>query len=245
MAGKKWRREVSADPRSFRRGPGTKSPRRAILIVTEGSVTEPTYFKALRRKLSLPTVEVAILPMGSGDPQRLVDYALGEAEKRRSTSKAGKLSNAKAAKFDDVWIVFDTDIPVQHGRYSAGLAFAEVNGVQVAPSTPCFEYWLLLHKAYTTAPMPKCEHVIPKLTAALGQKYSKDAEESKKVIPPLLEALDLARANALKVRKHHAEAGTVAPANPSTEVDRLIDLLDPPPHPSKMKKRPTRKKPTS
>lgn len=244
MAGKKWRKEVSSDPRSFRRPRGSRPPATAILIVTEGEVTEPTYFEALRRRLSLPTVEVAILPRGCGDPVRLVEYALDEAEKRRQAFKSGKLSHAKAAKFDKLWIVFDTDIPVEHGRLANGLALAVANGVQVAHSTPCFEYWLLLHRDYTTAPMPKCADVIPRLSEAIGQKYAKDAEESKKLIPPLLDGLVLARANAEKVRRHHASSGTVEPGNPSTEVDRLIDALDPPPKTEMMKKHTKRSAPT-
>jgi len=245
MAGKKWRKEVSSDPRSFRRPRGSRPPAKAILIVTEGEVTEPTYFEALRQKLSLPTVEVAILPKGCGDPRKLAEYALDEAKERKKLFRSGKLGNAKAAKFDELWIVFDTDIPVEHGRLANGLAFAAAKGVQVAHSTPCFEYWLLLHKDYTTAPMPKCADVIPRLSEAIGQKYAKDAEESKKLIPPLLEGLVLARTNAEKVRKHHASSRTVAPGNPSTEVDRLIDALDPPPKEDKTKKRFTRKRPTS
>lgn len=247
MAGKKWRKDVPSDPRSFRRPKASRPPAKAILIVTEGEVTEPNYFEVLRRKLSLLTVEIAILPKGCGDPRRLAEHALDEAKKRKMLFSSGKLGNAKAAKFDELWIVFDTDIPVEHGRFADGLAFAAAKGVQVAHSTPCFEYWLLLHREYTTAPMPKCADVISKLAAALGQKYAKDAEESKKLIPPLLDGhgLATARANAERVRKHHAEAGTVAPPNPSTEVDRLIDALDPPPKPEMMKKRTKRTGPPS
>jgi len=228
MAGKKWRKDVSSDPRSFRRPQGSRPPAKAILIVTEGELTEPTYFEVLRRKLSLPTVEVAILPKGCGDPKRLAEYAVEEARKRREVFKSGKLGNAKAAKFDELWIVFDTDIPVEHRRYADGVAFAESKGVKLAHSTPCFEYWLLLHKTYTTAPMPKCADVIPRLTAAIGEKYEKDANASKALIPPLVDDFALARVNAAKVRQHHSSAGTIAPANPSTEVDQLVDALAPP-----------------
>jgi hypothetical protein len=242
-----WRKNVSSDPRSFRRPKASRPPAKAILIVTEGEVTEPTYFEVLRRKLSLLTVEVAIVPKGCGDPRRLAEYALDEAKKRKKLFISGKLGNAKAAKFDELWIVFDTDIPVEHGRLADGLAFAAAKGVQVAHSTPCFEYWLLLHRDYTTAPMPKCADVIPRLSQVIGQDYTKNANESKTLIPPLLNdsSLATARANAERVRKHHAEAGTVAPPNPSTEVDRLIDALDPPPMEDKTKKRFTRKRSTS
>jgi len=244
MAGKKWRKVIPSDPRSFRRKKGSRPPAKAILIVTEGEVTEPTYFEVLRRKLSLPTMEIAILPKGCGDPRRLAEHAVEAAGRRRADAKSERLSFSKAAKFDELWIVFDTDIPVQHGRFADGMAFAESRGVKAAHSSPCFEYWLLLHKAYTTAPMPKCADVIPRLSEALGTKYEKDAEVSRALIPPLLDGIALARESAEKVRSHHAAAGTVEPANPSTEVDRLIDVLDPPPKEPKKRRKPTSEMPS-
>jgi len=228
MSSRKWRKQLASEPASFHRRHGSKPPGKAILIVTEGKVTERIYFEALKRKLALATVEISIVPGGFGDPRRLAEYALEEQAERVAQFKSGRLSFSKAAKFDEIWIVFDTDVPVQHGRYADGVAFAKSKKIKIADSTPCFEFWLLLHKTYTTAPMPKCAEVIPRLSEALGRKYAKDAEESKELIPPLLDGLASAREGAKRVRAHHARSGTPHPANPSTAVDRLTDALDPP-----------------
>ncbi|MEI6674956.1 MAG: RloB family protein [Verrucomicrobiota bacterium] len=225
MAGKKWKKHIAADPRSFRRPRGSKRPGTSILIVTEGQVTEPVYFHALKQKLHLSTVEIEVVGAGKGDPRRLAESAIEGRKKRKKAARDGSLSFSKATDFDKLWIVFDTDVPVEHSRFHDGVAFAKSNGVETAHSTPCFEYWLLLHLDYTTAPMAKFVDVKPRLEKALERDYAKDCKESAKLIPPLLNNLDDAVSRAQQVREHHDTAGTPAPANPSTEMDRLIECI--------------------
>ena len=222
MAGRKWKKRIDSDLRSFRRPRGSKPPAKAILIVTEGEVTEPVYFEALKNKLNLQTVEIEVVGSGKGDPRRLAEAALEERKKRKKANRQGTLTLSKAPDFDELWIVFDTDVPVEHGRFHDGVAFAEAKGVKVADSSPCFEYWLLLHLDYTTAPMAKFADVKPRLQEALGGAYTKDCKQSARQIPPLLEKLEAAIEGAERVRKVHVEAGTAPPPNPSTDVDLLI-----------------------
>lgn len=226
MGGRKWKKRIDSDPRSFRRPRGSRPPAKAILIVNEGEVTEPVYFDALKRKLNLLTVEIEVVGAGKGDPRRLAEAAVEEKKQRRKDAKKGKLGFSKAPDFDEFWIVFDTDVPVAHGRYQDGVGFAAAKGVKVAESTPCFEFWLLLHLEYTTAPMVKFADVKPRLEKALCCPYAKNSEECAKLVPPLLKHLAEARDCAGKVREHHQQAGTPSPANPSTEVDRLIDSIE-------------------
>lgn len=218
----KWKKRIPSDAASFRRPKGSTRPGNAILIVTEGLVTEPAYFKTLKRRLALQTLEIEVQPGGMGDPQKLVEYAVSLREARRREAKNGTLSLSQAMAFDEVWIVFDTDVPVAHGRLQPGLAKAASNKIQLAHSTPCFEFWLLLHQAYTTAPMPKCADAVARLESTLTGRYSKASQDAASAIPPLLEGLETALANAAKIRLHHSSAATPPPANPSTEVDQLI-----------------------
>lgn len=222
---RKWKKHLPSGVRSFRRPQGSKPPAKAILILTEGEVTEPVYFEALRAKLALQTVEVEVLPQGKGDPRRLAEAALEEREKRRKAAKQNRLSLSQSPDFDEMWIVFDSDVPMEHGRYHDGITFADAKGVRFAQSTPCFEFWLLLHREFTTALMPKCADVIPRLSKALEAKYDKNGKESAKLIPPLLEQLTAAKTNAARVRQGHKDAGTPDPANPSTDVDLLVGIL--------------------
>lgn len=227
MANKrKWKKHIASDIKSFRRPRGSKPPAKAILILTEGGVTEPVYFETVKAKLALATVEIEIIGSGMGDPRKLAEEALKLRKRRKRAAKQNELGFNQAPDFDELWIVFDTDVPVEHGRYHDGVCFAHSNSVQTAESTPCFEYWLLIHFCYTTAPMPKCADVIPKLEKQLGASYSKNAKESAQLIPPMVEKLETACEHALRVRKHHEEAGTDEPPNPSTRVDLLIDALN-------------------
>ena len=112
-----------------------------------------------------------------------------------------------------------------------GIAYAENQGVQVASSEPCFEYWLLLHSAkhYTTAPMQKCDDVKPYLKNAFGwEGYDKKKSESQKLIVPLVTKANVAAAAkaAARVREHHKAVGTPFPENPSTNVDLLINAIN-------------------
>ena len=226
MAGKKkWHKRIPASPSSFLRQRGDKPPAKGILIATEGVVTEAVYFAEVRNRLALPTVELLVEGKGIGDPRRLAEAALTEQKKRRKAARDGALGYAQVADFDELWIVFDTDIPNVHGKLHDGIQFAEAKNIRCAHSTPCFEYWLLLHRDRTTALMPKCEDVVPRLAKALGAPYSKSVEASQHLIPPLVDHLKTAEANAIWVRKYHEDGGTDFPCNPSTEVDRLIAAI--------------------
>lgn len=222
--GKRWHKSIPTNARSFQRPKGTKRPEKAVLIATEGVNTEPIYFEDLKTRLRLSLVEVAVQGTGRGDPKALAEKALAIRRDRRKKDRAGKLSLSAVADFDEIWIVFDTDVltPV---KYAAGVKFAEGQGIRVAESTPCFEYWLLLHYEYTTASMPKFKDVKPRLESKLRCSYAKDTKEAEKLIPPMLDWMPEAMRRAKQVRKDHEDAGTPAPANPSTNVDLLIESI--------------------
>ena len=226
MAGRKgWKKSIPSGRDSFYRRRAGKTPARAILIIAEGEVTEPVYFEALRDNLALQTIEIVVHGAGKGDPKRLAEEALEARKKRKRDARNGDLPFSKAMDFDELWIVFDTEAPERQGRYHDGVAFAKSNNVQTAGSTPCFEYWLLLHRRYTTAPMAEFSDVKKHLKNVLGGKYAKNRQEALELIPPLLQDVDSAVARAEKARKYHLEAGTPDPANPSTDVDRLINSI--------------------
>jgi hypothetical protein len=143
-------------------------------------------------------------------------------QERKAAARRRRLGNFQAAEFDQLWIVFDTDVPERHGKLHDGLGFAEANGVRCAHSTPCFEFWLLLHLRYTTAPMRVCAEAVERLSQELHTAYTKNGSDAEKLVPPFLNGLELAVVHAGRVRAHHAAANTAFPPNPSTEMDRLI-----------------------
>ncbi len=114
-------------------------PKERILIVCEGSKTEPNYFKEVIDEYRLPTANVKIHGKDCGSsPTTVVEFA----------SKCFDSDQ----DFDLVYCVFDRD---QHQDYSAArdrcLSLKKINIEKkkcpfiALTSNPCFEYWLILH----------------------------------------------------------------------------------------------------
>jgi hypothetical protein len=118
-----------------RRGP-RRTPKARLLIVCEGTVTEPRYFKDVRyHEHSL--IELDVRPGGA--PKDLVERAAGL--KREANGKARKLKDDNQ-KYEEVWCVFDID---EHPLVPEAKDQARANGIELAISNPCFELWALLH----------------------------------------------------------------------------------------------------
>lgn len=120
-----------------------------ILIVSEGSKTEPNYFNEIRQALRLPTAHVLVRPSELGtDPLNVVRYA------KQLFENGNPHRGLEAGAFEKVFAVFDRD---DHTNYFEALSMAEsLNGkmrndlnkkveFQAIASVPCFELWLLLH----------------------------------------------------------------------------------------------------
>lgn len=133
--------------REQRKTQAKREPYPRILIVCEGSKTEPSYFLDARRTLKLSTanIEVAGRECGSS-PATVVTYSVQKFEEDKD--------------FDRVFCVFDRD---SHPDYDAArnrcldLRKRKSNGefCQFTPITswPCFEFWLILHFQETSAPI--------------------------------------------------------------------------------------------
>ncbi len=132
-----------------------------ILIVTEGSKTEPLYFEDIRSAYQLHSANVAVQPglLGTA-PTQVVNYA-------RKLFEEGDLHRGIRPKsFDEVYAVFDRD---EHDSYFEALNLAEaLNGklrndnnervsFKAIASVPCFELWLLLHYVDIHAPLHRDE----------------------------------------------------------------------------------------
>ncbi|MFN7922601.1 MAG: RloB family protein [Bryobacteraceae bacterium] len=114
-----------------RRGP-RREPKPRILIVCEGRVTEPEYFRYLERSERIP-IELEIVP--AGVPKAVVEKA---ANRKKHAAKSSDPND----RFDQVWCVFDID---EHPNVNEAKAQARANGIGLVISNPCIELWLLLH----------------------------------------------------------------------------------------------------
>ncbi|MCW5323111.1 RloB domain-containing protein [Verminephrobacter aporrectodeae subsp. tuberculatae] len=131
-----------------------------ILIVSEGSKTEPNYFREICSFHRLPTANVQVHPSELGTaPILVVQYA-------KKLFEQGEHNKVQRRAFEKVYAVFDRD---EHGRYHEALALAEsLDGklkndnrqsvvFQAIASVPSFELWLLLHYVDVHAPLHRDE----------------------------------------------------------------------------------------
>ncbi len=208
------RRRPYGNPRGSLERPRAQSePRESVLIVTEGRCTEPNYFKALRNRLKLTLLEV--VHPDATDPVTLVDEAVRLRDERARNAKRGN-----GVRYDEVWVCFDLEHTHDERRGLARRARerARAKKIKVAESDPCFEYWVFLHFAYSTAPADGCalyEGRVREQVPAYTKSYAfTDSDLSR--VPDAVE-------RARQCRKHREETGAVTP---STDVDHLVLVLN-------------------
>lgn len=144
---RKARTEANAKRRSSSRKPYDR-----VLIVCEGSKTEPIYLEEMRLHLELDTTNITIDGKCGSSPINVVDHAHSEYLRDRATGEY----------YDRVYCVFDKDT---HSTYDEAIAKVSVINLALKKenkqyttlfiaikSVPCFEYWLLLHFTPTTKP---------------------------------------------------------------------------------------------
>lgn len=120
-----------------------------ILIVSEGSKTEPNYFREIRAAHRLHTANVEVQPSQLGTaPIQVVQHAQALFE------QGDRHKKIQPRAFEQVYAVFDRD---DHDSYSDALRLAEsLDGklkndakqfvrFKAVASVPSFELWLLLH----------------------------------------------------------------------------------------------------
>lgn len=120
------------------RQPAFRIPKRRILIVTEGAVTEKKYFEGLISACKNPCVEFKVMG-GVGVPMTIVETAI---RFQRAAIDKARLEKDRNLEFDEVWCVFDVD---QHPKILEARKLANQNQIELSISNPCFELWLWLH----------------------------------------------------------------------------------------------------
>ncbi len=195
-----------------------RTTNKRFLIVCEGTKTEPHYFSELLTALRIRPQVVRIAQNDGVSPDRVVAHALD-------------LYNDDAAAgdpYDKVYCVFDRD---QHTTFESAVQRIEALHNAKKPfvaitSTPCFEFWLLLHFGYTDQPFHSAgkKSVGDQAVAALRAKpgFEKYGKGQKGIYSQLANKLDDAITNAARLRAHCAGTGSV---NPATEVDELVRAI--------------------
>ncbi len=213
--------------RELMRRKAQRQPAERLLIVCEGSKTEPLYLGEIRQQLRLPSANVQVQPAAYGtEPLRIVEYA------ERLFTEGQRALGIHARSFDRVVVVFDRD---EHHTYHAALQrVAALNGrlendervkvpFEAVVSVPCFELWLLLHFEDVFAPLHRDEALARLRVHVAG--YTKGQGSHWAVTHERLDVAT-ARAEALLAAGHTAEDGTQPYTNMHALVHRLLHLKD-------------------
>ena len=186
-----------------------------VLIVCEGEKTEPNYFRELIDIYEINTANVAIDGTGGSSPKSVLNRAIELYE----------LEDRKGDPFDSVYCVFDKDRHDSYEETLSKIASKRPKGIfYAAVSIPCFEYWLLLHFAYSTKPYATTG------SKSIGEEVLKDllnfmpgyTKGTRNVFSTLYPQLDFAKANAARVLQNAHDNHT---DNPSTYAHELIEYL--------------------
>jgi len=136
-----------------------------ILILCEDEKSSKLYFESFKKdeklKRELSSVDIEVVHPKDHSPVGLVTKA---KEKKK---KAKRERNP----YDEIWIVLDKD---HHANMEKAIDMANANKINVALSTICFEYWVLLHFERTTKPFIKCEDVIKYIKKNHFNDYEKN-----------------------------------------------------------------------
>jgi hypothetical protein len=199
-----------------------RTPCERILIVSEGSKTEPLYFDEIRMTLRLPVRNITVTGGELGtDPVQVVQYAKNLFE------RGDPHKGIEPRAFDRIFAVFDRD---QHRGYMNALDQAKMlDGklkndekrripFQAIASIPCFELWLLLHYEDIHAPLSRGE-VLHRLKQHIPG-YEKSMKNAYATTQGCLDVA-LQRAETLTGRGFNAHT---AP-EPFTDVAMLVKLL--------------------
>ncbi len=192
-----------------------KQPQPRILIVCEDSKSSAFYLEDLaKRDLNLDAVRVEGKRCGSA-PSSVLQFAQEQYE------NSVKDRNA----YDRVYCVFDRD---RHDCFDATVqAITDIKSKNVffaITTTPCFEFWLLLHFVYDTSPYQpsgnksSCDNANTKL-----KSHWTDYGKSKRGI--YMFAKDktyTAVTNAKQLASENLKTGS---NNPQTNMHELIEYL--------------------
>lgn len=122
-----------------------------LLIICEDEKSSKLYFEAFKKdeklKRDLSSVDIKVVHPSDYSPVGLVT----EAKKRKLKAELDR------NPFDEIWIVLDKD---HHANIGKAFNMAYKNGIKIALSSICFEYWVLLHFEKTFRAFSKCDDII-------------------------------------------------------------------------------------
>ncbi len=205
----------------YDRKEGTRPQKRSILIALEDKKTSRDYFAAMRQDLELSRVLVVFADFKGSSPDSVVTAA-----KAAETKQNGKARKDQADKFDEVWVVFDTEGPQNIVRQKAArqaIGRARECGFLTAVSNPSFEVWILYHYEMYVKLLENGSAVCKKITSH-NKKFKKNECQYLNLKP----RLDIAIKNATKRYQIHGKQNEhthPCELHPSTQIHLLVQSI--------------------
>jgi hypothetical protein len=174
--------------------------------VCEGGKTEPQYLDGLKLAFKLSSANIRVTSADGTDPVSIVRFA----ERLCRTEK-----------YDRVYCVFDRN---NHANFAEAIGLIRQLRYREIVSWPCFEFWILLHFVYSTAPyngagnQSACDLVV----RDVKKHFAAYTKGHRGVYGHLETKLDVAITNAKRLAQHNASTGSI---NPATAVHELVGYL--------------------
>lgn len=190
-----------------------------VLIVSEGTKTEPNYFKSFHM-MQHGGIVFEIESQGEGvNTIQVVEKAIQLRGHAESMDKP----------YDSVWAVFDKD-NFADVQFNEAIEMAQRNGINAAWSNEAFELWYVLHFCYRNTPMSRTEYqgdITTRVNAAnyprRAYQYCKNATDSHAIMSQYGDEATAIR-DAERLHKTYTDH-RYATHNPCTTVYQLVRLL--------------------
>lgn len=196
-----------------------------MYIFCEGTKTEPQYLEAfIEDRVRQKSKIIKIPPTRKNTPVQLVDEAIAK-------------KNSKDTIDGDVfWVVYDRESVAKYPKklHSDAYNKAKKNGIKIAISNVCFEFWILLHFEYTTSHYTSYDNLMSEsnlkeyLRRAGIKKYDKGSDI---LYFKVKSGIDRAKVRAKKVNKAILEASSNLSLEPHeyypyTNIHELLEEIE-------------------
>lgn len=195
-----------------------------MYIFCEGAKTEPLYLSSYIEEFAKNKSKVIFIPKTrKNTPVQLVDEAIEKKNSRESIDG------------DVFWVVYDRESVTKYPRKKHKEAWdkAKKNGINVAISTVCFEFWVLLHFEEVTQPYSSYTDLInnsnlkEKLKAVGIKNYDKGSDE---LYFKIKKGVTFARQRARRVNSNVVASSPAGSEeydhSPYTRMHYLLDAID-------------------
>ena len=214
---------MARKPRKPGRSPANRNPYERVLIVCEGTKTEPKYFQVIKKELGLTSADIDIDDTHGPTPNAIANRAI---RKIKEAKDAGN-------PYDKIFCVFDRD---RHEDFYTASDKMVKHSCTLARSWPCFEYWLLLHFDYKrtnfkeTGKITKSDACIAMLEKRIKKennlpKYRKNYNDFEALMDRLDDAIKNSRQSLKDKKSMEKDSTTIEKNITATEVHKVVECL--------------------